>query len=1767
MREELDKFQPDYSKFNERTTQHLKRPALVTIKKPLLQPAEMEDVLTRLLQKEVPPVIPADNRTFGAGSIRAIIIGRGKAGANYTIRDLIQDGVSPTVDTYLNSYGIVRTTQNIVVHENKTHEDSKAQYVAENKASKDQTGVASPVVLKQEKQANEDIFFGMDSAVWNDLSEVTGTKFIRRPSRVSLFPTRDPLLVNVLTPQPIIKSKNFQKTRLLSSPIAQKTNRMQDAMLAYDISYDTITSLNPEVQELLRKNRVDLYLFYESDAQSLIFGSDKESQDKFEASAKRKPWGRNVVIPTDAHSQKIFYDNTSEVSDSEGVKIAKNGSIFRPKYVETLVITSDSDELVNNINEKNEKIKIKTNLSKPGEEPTRYEIQRLLKLHVWGPDNCKKRKYKAVLHHFVCLIKPQHTWQVTSNGIGGNSVFKTQGEVVAFYREALEKACKKLKRISTKSAQEKAKIIFKIKETNSPDLIIATAKQVISKQKTLDDLKHLIEGLIQDCNTYNEEYKKFHGINGNSTKYYYGPGYNFNDPYLVDIVSEEDRLKKVLNDMLTDYKDGFEVKTNITRLPMLPTDLNTSALLAKAKQMEEAQLYTLSNLTTKEAAHSTFGSFTVKYYSVLLKKIEAKYNNLKEFFDKDLLRFPYYNEFKAASDLLRDKTFTLKNTSYNFDSVNFLSAMEVLLFGPHSGFYITSKSNEEHPPTAPLINAEATSPDDFVKTKQDPFTTLSNVKNLTTVLDEFATQEMENVALRRLLTTKNDDVMSINVNRSTASSSESTCVIQLKNYDHKYNYTSSQLYSYLNKLTPKTGVETADKSDNIFDPLDTVTVYLPNKEGKLNIVYTGIISKIQAENQGGYNHITLNCTCQKRLLNLSRTNTMPSFSREESFNSQVVAFTVLPVFLKNITLWMPYIAVPALSYMMCQPKRITEKEFNKKLFELEEQPILRFLSGEEVSKQAEDREVKVQKEEKSALNKKDVVVQKVKDVTLKDAFVSQIKSSSNIAGILENKNINLNAGAQLIDTGTEVEQPYTYEELVKMSAADQDLDFSFVKSKVVYKQVKFFDPLYNYIWYKSNTNYSLTDSYIVGSALTELLNEYVDTLVVGSSDDPGLKVKAHGIYNVQKLLATGERGAYVVYKQRYDTKIFEKYVQTYKEDADLMCTFPREAVLKFVGTSQPIYQLQPGTPEIQFSAWKTNVEILKEVANKYDFIFYADRYGTLLFSPINMDLSSLATNHYTDTSLPNKILMETLPSHYLESLDSNYQILKKKDLKNYKRIEDERRILNWIPLSGQMGIGGNIGNMIHAQVQDPRLIRKLGVRSSKNVTVLGCPDQETLQYYGMCWMDRNNKRYLACDATGMFDSTMDINLPYYAHFDNTIYYAEAISIQYTPGQTCTYTLGGAFGRKPLLKIDVEDTEKAKTNLRTLYTNLQITPSVYAQYSVILDRATICNEILKKMDRYSQIKQKIKDLQNTIENLKDSITDLNGLVDVGVSKIRDLTADIVTKSQLINEWTETQNTLIAQIDSDTIALQEAIASSDVAEIERLEAELEVLNQNLKYVQDRLTLLGAEGRELVRERSVVQDQVTEARETIKDETAEVAEITRQIPEQEKEADDLLTQMSNQASKQGFGKITAQTKKQDVERLRNSLLAVICYNGYIWDNISGISFEELPYYASYILGANASKAWESALLGTGADKPVRALSLIQKLIDAQNTAADVQVRNIYSLYTKDLIALSNENLRKQKENILTKYYYQDDLLVSPLVHEDAAVEKGVNTKIKDA
>lgn len=347
-----------------------------------------------------------------------------------------------------------------------------------------------------------------------------------------------------------------------------------------------------------------------------------------------------------------------------------------------------------------------------------------------------------------------------------------------------------------------------------------------------------------------------------------------------------------------------------------------------------------------------------------------------------------------------------------------------------------------------------------------------------------------------------------------------------------------------------------------------------------------------------------------------------------------------------------------------------------------------------------------------------------------------------------------------------------------------------------YWQPQFSDPLFTYLWYVNNAGTSFVDRMMIDEAYKKLLDDYTATQYYCVEDSANQERESKfqyetgiRIYKDTKSKVLLKNPTYYVFKYRANNK----NVAT-ADDID------KFIVARITGTYQPAFDIAFSTPDIRVSDYKTNYEILKEMADKYNFALYSDKVGIVTFCPINVSLFNLNSANGTRMPDTDKIIYT---SNKLEDEEKyNPQVFTMERVISYKKKRDDSKIINWLVVNGQVpmvpGLDRQVGNV--AIIQSRPLIRKYGVRAQKNYSLLGANGVEMCYCYGLSLMDRQNKQLVSAQIDAMFDSSFEINNPVYCTSDNTVYYADGLNISYRPGGSATMSISCSYGRTPLLKV-------------------------------------------------------------------------------------------------------------------------------------------------------------------------------------------------------------------------------------------------------------------------------------------------------------------------------------------------------------------------------
>lgn len=396
---------------------------------------------------------------------------------------------------------------------------------------------------------------------------------------------------------------------------------------------------------------------------------------------------------------------------------------------------------------------------------------------------------------------------------------------------------------------------------------------------------------------------------------------------------------------------------------------------------------------------------------------------------------------------------------------------------------------------------------------------------------------------------------------------------------------------------------------------------------------------------------------------------------------------------------------------------------------------------------------------------------------------------------------------------------------------------------------KFSDPLLSYMWYR-RSNHNL-DQEQAKNSFKELVNLYVDTKEYSNNEplSSGGIVK-RGIIPTRSILTNNASGNldgskkvdYIVYAQRSDNTLFTgesamldmPYMDPTTLETYYIPVDTRRPVGFLTGTMQPAFALGGSDIPLVFSEYRTNLDILMETAEKFNFFVYSDRFGRVNFVPPNVSLSSVSINNG-----------ELNLNYVLDTQDFSYNmespnILNKQTTITQQESVDDSRIVNWLQLSGGFVQSKDISAVnagVAITVANYPSIVKYGVHSQKQQAILGVKDRRALRAYGLALLDRSNKNFRSsnCDCIGTGD--MDVNKTVYNAISNTVYLRTGMTVSYAAGKTYTSSSVLNWGRKPLCAIKVVngtvDLVSLLNDIEVLKNTNKITYAYYSQVMSIL----------------------------------------------------------------------------------------------------------------------------------------------------------------------------------------------------------------------------------------------------------------------------------------------------------------------------------------------
>lgn len=380
----------------------------------------------------------------------------------------------------------------------------------------------------------------------------------------------------------------------------------------------------------------------------------------------------------------------------------------------------------------------------------------------------------------------------------------------------------------------------------------------------------------------------------------------------------------------------------------------------------------------------------------------------------------------------------------------------------------------------------------------------------------------------------------------------------------------------------------------------------------------------------------------------------------------------------------------------------------------------------------------------------------------------------------------------------------------------------------------FKDTLLQYLWYKK-TN-AETSQGKAAASLQELIDLYTSSVVQASGDTANKDSETPGIKDPYSVV----KGSFK--EGNGNSKI---YYNVYAQRSDSSNPY-RDLEAQILGTCQPGWVLGQQDISIIFSDYKTNYDILSETAEKFNFYLYSNRNGIIQYRSPQIDLFNLNITTDNGKTLFSSTRMKNEKDRLYEMRPD---ILNAQTTTSLQAQCDDSKLITWLQISGENiwgGLNADAGNAV--VVQDLPKSLKYGIKSQQTQLLSGVQRVEALTIYALSLMDRQNSLFRSAKVTGLASGDLDINTTVYSPVDNTVYLIDGINLDYTPGQTFTYSASLKWGRKPLFKVPLKksdikydedidsgiDLKKLAQNLLQCAKNNEITPAYYHQLKSYLD---------------------------------------------------------------------------------------------------------------------------------------------------------------------------------------------------------------------------------------------------------------------------------------------------------------------------------------------
>lgn len=368
-----------------------------------------------------------------------------------------------------------------------------------------------------------------------------------------------------------------------------------------------------------------------------------------------------------------------------------------------------------------------------------------------------------------------------------------------------------------------------------------------------------------------------------------------------------------------------------------------------------------------------------------------------------------------------------------------------------------------------------------------------------------------------------------------------------------------------------------------------------------------------------------------------------------------------------------------------------------------------------------------------------------------------------------------------------------------------------------------------------------------------------------------------------------------------------------------------EAVFIIRGLDQPAWGLGIKTNsnfDLKISDWRSNDNLIADIARTAFFEFFADASGLLHFRPTNLTLPKVTR---TISNEPNKNFMD------------NYWLTKEKELmiRNYDLLYNDREVFTDIIVQGSFTeLDGFTLAVERSLVIGPYSYRrKFGVRMMPQEVRLGLHAPESRKVYGEQRLWRQNAQAYSARVVLEGNSYLEVGNPIFVEKWNAVYYIAEMTHTYNAMQDYDTELSLTYRRLPMCIIGGAYTFASAIN--NLYKTKEISKSEYdalkTEYATgsltwgtyrlnVLGVPTKCAIVWQNIPtnmEHSKLLALEVTLQDELRNARKNDQDLIGLC----AQFKQYTKQLEAQDKVAQYWQNTGQALITEALKNTYIKEE------------------------------------------------------------------------------------------------------------------------------------------------------------------------------------------------------------------------------------------------------